>query len=373
MLGDLHFDSTTIFSASYWRSPHDPDWTENGVGLASEWGCGDDGHLCGPGWANHADSSNGVLGYAEAKAGEPFLKIGVGLLIKGSCPACGSPGADDTYKFNSPYRVYGRPSTWEVRQESGSVLTMVHSAKLDQFGYTIHRKVNLTGYGAEGQIELSTTLHNTGSTRIRTPYYSHNLLSLDQMAAGPGDQIALDLNMSEYYDCLPWAEPLEDYFASDQGTDARAFPQSDQGTDARAFPQALGAIKRVAAPTRIKAVFGGSAATSKGAWMAAFDRQGVSISSTLSGPTPLFAYNLYIEERTLSPEPIQMVALDPGEHMTLTQTVRVRRTIKSTREGSDAAAQRWEVEAPSFFQWLAASEHRGFVRTGRLRSSVPVT
>ena len=333
MLGDLHFDSTTIFSASYWRSPHDPDWTENGVGLASEWGCGDDGHLCGPGWANHADSSNGVLGYAEAKAGEPFLKIGVGLLIKGSCPACGSPGADDTYKFNSPYRVYGRPSAWEVRQESGSVLTMVHAAKLDRFGYTIHRKVNLTGYGAEGQIEVSTTLHNTGSTRFRTPYYSHNLLSLDQMAAGPGDQIALDLNMSEYYDCLPWAEPLEDYFASDQGTNARA------------FPQALGA----------------------------FDRQGVSISSTLSGPTPLFAYNLYIEERTLSPEPIQMVELEPGEHTTLTQTVRVRRTIKSTREGSDAAAQRWEVEAPSFFQWLAASEHRGFVRTGRLRSSVPVT
>jgi hypothetical protein len=68
-----------------------------------------------------------------------------------------------------------------------------------------------------------------------------------------------------------------------------------------------------------------------------------------------------------------MVTLDPGEHTTLTQTVRVRRTIKSTREGSDAAAQRWEVEAPSFFQWLAASEHRGFVRTGRLRSSVPVT
>jgi hypothetical protein len=238
---------------------------------------------------------------------------------------------------------------------------MVHAAKLDRFGYSIHRKVNLTGYGAEGQIEVSTTLRNTGSTRFRTPYYSHNLLSLDQMAAGPGDLIALDLNMSEYYDCLPWAEPLEDYFASDQGTDARA------------FPQALGAIKRVAAPTRIKAVFGGSAATSKGAWMAAFDRQGVSISSTLSGPTPLFAYNLYIEERTLSPEPIQMVALEPGEHTTLTQTTLFRRTLKSTREGSDAAAQRWEVEAPSFFQWLAASEHRGFVRTGRLRSSVPLT
>ena len=41
----------------------------------------------------------------------------------------------------------------------------------------------------------------------------------------------------------------------------------------------------------------------------------------MRGPLPLYAYNLYLEHTTLSPEPIQLVALAPGERITLTHTV----------------------------------------------------
>ena len=82
---------------------------ESGLGIASEWGCGDDGAHCGAGWGAYPDgASNGVLGYEEAAAGGPFLKIGVGALLKGSCtamhwaPSCKSTDPSDVYHFGSP-------------------------------------------------------------------------------------------------------------------------------------------------------------------------------------------------------------------------------------------------------------------------------
>ena len=148
-----------LFGNALWRVPHDPAWTEAGVGLASEFGCGDDGAVCWGSWSAERDAeaaaddaasapapiANGVLGHDAAAdgawlpraacadddddddghaptvtnrhgsssdrlslvllmppwralhemrpPGEPFLKIGVGKLVKGSCAACGGGGS----------------------------------------------------------------------------------------------------------------------------------------------------------------------------------------------------------------------------------------------------------------------------------------
>ena len=35
-----------LYGANLWRAPHNPFWPESGVGLASEFGVGDDGDFC---------------------------------------------------------------------------------------------------------------------------------------------------------------------------------------------------------------------------------------------------------------------------------------------------------------------------------------
>ena len=241
MVGDIRFGNHTFFGDGWWRAPHDAEWTESGVGLASEWGCGEDGHQCAPEWERHgatheeADmlAMNGVLGYSEAGHGQPFLKIGVGMLVKGSCPACGPPGGDDTYKFNSPYQFAAAPR-WEYRRLSDSAMEMEQSASLPSadtrpsasedessahkklaVGYRLRRTVSLPD---SNTVQMQTTIANTGSRAFRTPFYSHHFLSLDNQATGPPLELALNLlNLSAYTDCLPWAEPLGRYFHVDGG------------------------------------------------------------------------------------------------------------------------------------------------------------
>ena len=121
MIGNVRYAGHVALDDNYWKesratpdTPHNPTWTESGLGIASEWGCGDDGAHCGAGWGAYPEgTSNGVLGYEEAAAGGPFLKIGVGKLLKGSCaamhwaPSCNATDPDDVYHFGSPCASLG--------------------------------------------------------------------------------------------------------------------------------------------------------------------------------------------------------------------------------------------------------------------------
>eukprot|EP00957_Ditylum_brightwellii_P008516 646046-Ditylum_brightwellii.AAC.1 len=82
-------EMVTFYGPNLWRVPHDSTWTESGIGLASEFGFGDDGSYCHIYGNNDDDDSstscatswfqstpesqkkiiiNGILGYEEAKA-----------------------------------------------------------------------------------------------------------------------------------------------------------------------------------------------------------------------------------------------------------------------------------------------------------------
>ena len=109
--------------------------------------------------------------------------------------------------------------------------------------------------------------------------------------------------MNSYSDSPPsWAAPLGSYFQ----------PKGAHG---------LWATARPSGPAKVKALFPPSAANreSRGEYTVAGG--GLLVHSALRGPLPLYAYNLYVEPTTLSPEPIQLVDLAPGEAATLTQTV----------------------------------------------------
>lgn len=301
MIGDMRYGGYNFFPSNVWRQPHDPTWTESGVGLAAEFGCGDDGSQCGSGWgAYSAGATNGLLGYDDAGLGEAFLKIGVGKLLKGSC----TPGVErcqtneNTYRFNSPY-VFAEEPVWNVTQPDGESIEMTHSAVLgDQWGYSLRKLIRVNGSSVIVENELT----NIGQQAFTTPHYSHNFLSTENFPIGLGWNLTLDLDVSSYED-PSWATPLHEYFE-------------------QIGPNELKGTAELAPDTKIKAMFSEEAArqSSTGEYAASFG--GVVVNHTIQRASlPLYAYNLYIERYTLSPEPILMINLGPGQRTSWAHTL----------------------------------------------------
>jgi hypothetical protein len=303
-----------LFEADMWRVPHNSNWPESGVGLASEFGVGDDGSFCyyRCGWGGANDVTNGVLGYFEAKNDEPFLKIGVGKLLKGTCPTCDST---DDYRFNSPY-LFAEPPVWHVLEQSDHSITLEHEAKLRVWGYKLVKAIALDG----NVLSVTNTLSNFGQSPFSTAWYSHNFFTCDQMAVGPGYSVELAIEgassrpsnaysnaaMYEEPGTWSWSTPLADYAKVRVHSD-RIRVEMD-----RALPPGV----------RIKSEFINDSQTSGGYTIRACQTE---IVSTLDHPEQsMYAYNLYVERATLSPEPQLLLHLEPGQSTSWTQRLEIR-------------------------------------------------
>ncbi len=120
-------------------------------------------------------SSQGkALGFENAKAGETFIKIGVGVLRR-----------PDEQAY-SPYRLYEivNPGTWSVRTTEDSIeFTQEVSDSASGFGYRYTKALRLTK--GKPEMTLEHTLENTGRQNIETSVYDHNFLVLDKQPIGP--------------------------------------------------------------------------------------------------------------------------------------------------------------------------------------------
>jgi len=311
-----------LYGTDTWRIPHNTHWPESGVGLASEFGVGDDGNLCyfRCGWPQATNVTNGVLGYMEADSGEPFLKIGVGELIKGTCPECDST---DIYKFNSPY-LLNRDPKWKLsylHQNSQSEVTglqLQHEARLKDHGYHLTKDISLT----ENVLSVTTTLQNMGKEPFSTVWYSHHLFSCDGRSVGPGYSLDLNLagtNMHPIYTepgTWSWSTPLDQY-----GT----ITPYDKSVHLK--------MNRDLEPgTRIKAEFEDDHATAGGFTLTACQTAiEASIESAqfqpqnMNAPISMYDYNLYIERGTFSPEPqILINNLQPWQSVSWTLKLVIR-------------------------------------------------
>lgn len=294
-----------LYDTKQWRIPHDPFWAESGVGLASEFGVGDDGGFCNflCGWDQVNEVTNGVLGYQGAKNGESFLKIGVGELIKGSCNTCDST---DDYRFNSPYQ-YANTPIWTLEEnEEGNAITLTHEATLNQHGYRLQKAISLV----DDQLFVKSTLTNLGREPFATAWYSHHFFTCDGSPVGKGYGVDLDVaSTGGQYDepaAWFWSTPLETY--------ASVTPQKDKVT--------VEMQRGLERDVRIKAEFIKDE-TSHGT----FTVRGCGNSIKESIPeigkkgedVSMYAFNLYIESGTFSPEPQIYMHLYPGESKSWTQ------------------------------------------------------
>ena len=312
MIGDMMFgDSRKVYGRGLWRTPHDPSWPESGVGLASEFGCGDNGDTC----IGKGDITNGVLGYDTAKVGDPFLKIGVGALIKGSCPDCVGDDAQ-VYQFNSPYKFYRTPK-WSVLPSPGAnEISLVSEESLGDYGYRIQKTVRLDG----NILTVRTILSNAGKKQFTTPWYSHHFFTADEAPLGPG--YGLDLGLSEFglkSGTVVYKQP---------GLGAWSGEMSDyvDVVAAKDGSITMNVKKSIPDGVRLKANFldenmpiltDGSFTLRAPNGISVYER--IPELQTQSRNPFIYMYNVYLEKGTLSPEPMLLLYLQPGETASWTQ------------------------------------------------------
>jgi len=124
-----------------------------------------------------------ALGYADAKPGDTFVKIGVGSLRKAD---------DKAYTFAKYYELVN-PGKWTVKphktggpMQRGAADAVDFTHELTDpsgWGYVYRKTVKLTK--GKPELVLEHSLKNTGRRPIETSVYNHNFFIIDKQPTGP--------------------------------------------------------------------------------------------------------------------------------------------------------------------------------------------
>lgn len=160
--------------------------------------------MIGPGEEFNTDGS--ALGFAEAKPGGTFIKIGVGVLRK---PMAGEPPVPprpanlpgrsgmapdpDRYDHSRLYTIVD-PGKWTVKNTKDSIeFTQVLNDDADGYGYIYRKTVRLVAGKPVMRIEHA--LKNTGKKPIRSTVYNHNFFVLDKQGPSEGLTITVPFHI----------------------------------------------------------------------------------------------------------------------------------------------------------------------------------
>ncbi len=113
------------------------------------------------------------IGYNEAKKGDSFVKVGIGVLSK---------TGDAPYQFTEAYPILNA-GKWNVTTQPDQV-QFSHTLQDKVYSYEYEKKVKLVKNKPE--MVLTHTLKNTGQRTIETSVYNHNFFVMDDQTTGPG-------------------------------------------------------------------------------------------------------------------------------------------------------------------------------------------
>jgi len=232
---------------------------------------GHDNNIAGP--AEEFDLEDPPPGYAEAKAGEPFVKIGVGVLVKPK---------EDKYGFWNTYKFAQKPE-WKVTQEKDAI-EFRQAVTSGEWGYVYTKRIALAS--GKPTFTIAYTLKNTGRKAIDTLQYCHNFTIIDGRPIGPDYRITFPFDVSK---------PLE--------ARGNAEYKGREIVISKPLTDSIWAILRgptdKAADNRVTIVN---------------DQAGVIV--RISGDQPFVQMRFYAEKTAVCPEPFLRIKVAPGEEKT---------------------------------------------------------
>ncbi len=118
-------------------------------------------------------SEEGALGYKEAKPGDMFIKIGVGILRKPD---------DHPYEFSREYKILNT-GVWLIRPQADRVEFVQELKGVNGYSYVYTKEVRLVK--GKPELVLEHSLKNTGKRVIETHVYNHDFYVIDGQPTGP--------------------------------------------------------------------------------------------------------------------------------------------------------------------------------------------
>ena len=125
------------------------------------------------------------MGFAEAGAGESFVKIGVGLLARGD---------SDEYLFHGDYRML-RAGEWEIEHGADWVSFAQDFEGERGWAYRYRKTIRLLPGLPELTIEHR--LENSGDKTIDVNHYNHNFTIIDDIPYGPDYRVEFPFSTAQ--------------------------------------------------------------------------------------------------------------------------------------------------------------------------------
>jgi len=240
-----------------WKTPHDPCDPEASRSTAEEFRV----HLC----------FKTSLGFNEAGAADPFIKIGVGLLEKDK---------EKDYRFWQSYRI-AVPGKWTVDSGRNQV-TFIQTLSFGGHAYVYHKQVILRN--SPPGFDIVHQLKNTGEKPVENIHYCHNFFIIDRQPIGPGYSLE-----------LPFAPELKRNLSG-----------------SAVFNGKILEFKRELAPGEMLfSELGNFTAGSSNSAIIRNIKTGAGVKIT--GDLPVKEYNLFFTLTAMCPEPIVEIRVMPGE------------------------------------------------------------
>jgi hypothetical protein len=238
-----------------WKETHNPENNDDITGPCDEFGM------------------HSPLGFANAKEGGRFVKIGVGELTKGT---------DGEYAFWKKYAI-AKAGEWSVTEKAGALhFRQNYSGDLG-YGYVYLKAIAPAPHG----FTIRYNLVNSGTKPIETDVYNHNFFNVAGASTGKGFAVEFPF--------VPKLKEPRERFAE--------LTKLDQKTIAFTGELDQGSIYTL--------LEGFDAAAP-----ASFAIRGGGIRMIVTGDKPLSKMALWGVKRTLCPEPYIAIKLAPGESTT---------------------------------------------------------
>jgi hypothetical protein len=117
------------------------------------------------------------LGYDNAKPGDPFVKIGVGVLKRVD---------DQPYKIGTAFPILDN-GKWTVKAHKNSIIFRQELHSPIGYAYVYEKVLSLDK--KTNVMTLAHSLKNTGTKPLNSTVYDHDFFMLDNNQTGPGMQV----------------------------------------------------------------------------------------------------------------------------------------------------------------------------------------
>jgi hypothetical protein len=221
------------------------------------------------------------MGFAEAESGESFVKIGVGLLEKGT---------SDEYLFHGDYRLR-RAGTWQIEQ--GGHWIRFEQVLVGERGWAYRYRKTIQLLSGEPGFVIQYLLENTGAKAVDIYHYNHNFTLIDGSPYGPDYLVEFAFATDE-------RKSINDLAWFGDGAVKVERPLGDQSLWAQLY-EGPGRADYNAATVR---------------------NQTTGAAVSFDGDAPIERMVFWAVERAACPEPFFRIELDPGESTTWSSSYR---------------------------------------------------